>query len=324
MASATTGSGGGGFMLPSALSPAPSTSTVTPSRMPKQRTHPLRAGSAKEATVINHVDKEILSINRRHAKKFSSTYEQGDRTAVAGQQKGSGIGNGHGNGKGNRDNDKERGYESFREVAKDIEALVDVLWVSGTPSLQIPYLISLAVLTNTYLPDYPFNATPTFRLLRKLDSFFASLILGEDSETGQPISGFESRRNVVSMTEKVRIKSIAETARIVVVEAGESGDADVDADAGDDLDGVEDDDDDDELGITFGNKNDDDDDFGLGDGPGKWEMETARVYEKTIQLLGDELGKAGEAEFCDEDMAKGPDDGEGDEIKEEQDGRDGA
>lgn len=28
--------------------------------------------------------------------------------------------------------------------------------------------------------------------------------------------------------------------------------------------------------------------------PGRWEMEAARVYERTIQLLGDELGKQGE------------------------------
>lgn len=28
--------------------------------------------------------------------------------------------------------------------------------------------------------------------------------------------------------------------------------------------------------------------------PGRWEMEAARVYERTIQLLGDELGRQGE------------------------------
>ena len=28
--------------------------------------------------------------------------------------------------------------------------------------------------------------------------------------------------------------------------------------------------------------------------PGRWEMEAARVYERTIQLLGDELGRHGE------------------------------
>ncbi|RDW61252.1 general transcription factor IIH subunit TFB6 family [Aspergillus mulundensis] len=281
--------GGGGFMQPSALSPAPSTSTVTPSVLPKQRTHPIRSGSIKEATVINHVDKTILTINRRHAKKFSSVFEQQQTqqniTASAA------VGN-----KGGTKEDKERGYESFKEVVKDIEGVLDVLWVSGTPSLQIPYLISLSVLVNTYLPDYPFTGKATFRLLRKLDSFFASLILGEDAETGQPLSGFEGRRNVVSMTEKVRIKSIAEAARVLVVEKGD--DRDPDADVNDDFE----DESNDEMDIGM--------DLDLeGDGPDKWEMEAARVYEKTIQLLGDELGT--EVEFCDEDMARG-DEGEND------------
>ncbi|KAI9372034.1 hypothetical protein BJX61DRAFT_472014 [Aspergillus egyptiacus] len=301
MASATAPSGGGGFMQPSTLSPAFSTSTVTPSHLPKQRSHPLRAGSMKETTVINHVDKTILAINRRHAKKFSSAFDQPQPEPKAkaglGQQDGNGIeglsreaeiSNGD-----RAEGEKERGYESFKEVARDIESLIDVLWVSGTPSLQIPYLISLSVLVNSYLPDYPFAAKSTFRLLRKLDSFFASLVLGEDAETGQPISGFEGRRNVVSMTEKVRIKSIAENARIIVVDVAEGRDLD---DESQDGEGDREDDEEDEM---------DDDESGFGDveGPGRWEMETARVYEKTIQLLGDELGKAGE--FCDEDMARG-------------------
>lgn len=160
-------------------------------------------------------------------------------------------------------------------------------------SLQIPYLISLAVLVNTYLPDYPFTPKPTFRLLRKLDSVFASLLTGEDADSGSPLSGFETRRNIISMTEKVRIKSIAETCRVTVVEARETVDELVDGD--DDSD-----DDDEEMEDVYGTR--DDRDYYV-DAPGRWEMETARVYEKTIQLLGDELGRAGE--FCDENMAAG-------------------
>ncbi|PTU22189.1 hypothetical protein P175DRAFT_0457641, partial [Aspergillus ochraceoroseus IBT 24754] len=277
---AGAGAGAGGFMHSSALSPAPSTSTVTPSLLPKPRSHPLRAGSIKETTVINHIDKTILSINRRHAKKFSAAFDDDSHQHQQHQQQQAGA----------PLPASEKGYESFKEVAKDVESLVDVLWVSGTPSLQIPYLISLAVLVNTYLPDYPFAANATFRLLRKLDSVFASLVLGEDSESGVPLSGFEGgRRNVVSMTEKVRIKSIAETSRVTVVEAREQTDGLVEAD--------DDDDDDDEFGL------DGHDAFGTEETPGKWEMETAKVYEKTIQLLGDELGQAGE--FCDVDMADG-------------------
>ncbi|GAB1205657.1 hypothetical protein APSETT445_004335 [Aspergillus pseudonomiae] len=186
----------------------------------KKRKGKIRAGSTKETTVINHIDKTILIINRRHAKKFSSAFDD------QAQQ------------------ESERGYESFKEVAKDIEGLVDILWVTGTR---------------------------------------------EDADSGAPLPGFESRRNVVSMTEKVRIKSIAETCRVAVVEAREQ----VDGPDDEDEDGLSDDDDD--MDDVFGT-----DDY---PSPGRWEMETARVYEKTIQLLGDELGKAGE--FCDTNLAPG-------------------
>jgi hypothetical protein len=105
------------------------------------------------------------------------------------------------------------------------------------------------------------------------------LLQGEDVETGAALPGFEGRHGVVSMTEKVRIKSIAETCRIVVVESRENENVEYNTV---DLDGSTDDE-----GIT-------DDEFGFdscAEAPGRWEMEAARVYEKTIQLLGDELGK---------------------------------
>jgi hypothetical protein len=148
--------------------------------------------------------------------------------------------------------------------------------------LQIPYLISLAVLINSYLPDFPFNPRPTFRLLRKLDNMFASLLQGHNLETGEDLPGFEGRKDLVSMTEKVRIKSIVETARILVVDTQDTADGPVMEDDEDEDDADEDE----EMG--------EDNDFGIDEyvnAPGRWEMESARVYEKTIQLLGDELGK---------------------------------
>ncbi|KAG5288739.1 DMC1-like protein [Histoplasma capsulatum G186AR] len=105
-----TGGGGGGFIASSLPSPPASSvnsnSTVTPS-LPQQRKQSLRPGSAKEMTVINFVDSHIIAINRRHAKKFSSAFAEDECEA-------------------------DRGYENFREVAKDMETIVDVLWVSGT------------------------------------------------------------------------------------------------------------------------------------------------------------------------------------------------
>lgn len=151
-------------------------------------------------------------------------------------------------------------------------------------SLQIPYTISLAVLVSSSLPDYPFTPRSTFRILRKLDAVFASLLLGEDvdSGTGSPLPGFETRRSVVSMTEKVRIKSIAESCRMVVMEVRGGDDSEGDSDNG----GVEDYDMDTDSGGGAGTEAE-------AEEPGRWEMEAARVYERTIQILGDELGREG-------------------------------
>ena len=73
----------------------------------------------KETTVINHLDKSILAVNRRHAKKFSSTYEGADAET-------------QGQGQGQQGQGLERGYEGFKELVRDVEGLVDVVWVSGT------------------------------------------------------------------------------------------------------------------------------------------------------------------------------------------------
>lgn len=89
-----------------------------------------------------------------------------------------------------------------------------------------------------------------------------------------PLAGFENRRDVVSMTEKVRIKSVAEGARVVVfgVRQGEEDNEE----SGDERE-------------EEGEDGSDEDEGGVG----RWEMEAARVYERTIQLLGDEFGRVG-------------------------------
>lgn len=280
--------GGGGFLT----SPAPSNAsaaTITPSGLPRQRAHRLRSGSAKESALINHVDAAIRRINRRHAKKFSSAYSGKDEaeTEDTKDQKEADV----------------PGYESFKEVAEDVDRIVDILWVSGTrmsstlvsfpflffrqilradvASLQIPYLISVAGLVKSFLPSYPLSVKTTLRLLKKLDRVFASLLLGHDVDDGTVLSGFENRRNVVSMTEKVRIKSIAEATRLAVVDLWERG-------------GEEE-----EKGEQQEEEEEDSEDAADGvdgeemDGIGMWEMQAARIYERTIQILGDELGKTG-------------------------------
>lgn len=115
--------------------------------------------------------------------------------------------------------------------------------------------------------------------MRKFDVIFASLLQGEDAETGAVLPGFERGRDrVVSTTEKVRIKSIAESMRITVLDVLDRDGGSMDEEE-DEEDGDVDDDDYDDI-VSGG-----------GDVVGRWEMEAARVFEKTIQLLGDEFGQ---------------------------------
>jgi len=111
------------------------------------------------------------------------------------------------------------GYESMVEVSKDLGEVVDVLWLSGTPSLQIPYLLNIALSVTSYLPAFPAAPKASFALIRKLDHAFASLLIGEDNVTGETLPGFENgRRAGMSRTDMVRCKSLVEATRVIVVE----------------------------------------------------------------------------------------------------------
>lgn len=99
------------------------------------------------------------------------------------------------------------------------------------------------------------------------------------------------------MTEKVRIKSVAEACRMVVMEVrGRDESDDDDSDSEDEGEG-DDEDDGEEMVDVIGNGNANDNVnanvMEYRETPGRWEMEAARVYERTIQILGDELGRQG-------------------------------
>lgn len=95
-------------MIPSLHSPAPSnaSNSSTVSNLPHPRSHPLRAGSAKEDAARRYVEGRLLHVSRRYAKKFQPL----------------------------RENETEalKGYESMSEVARDLGEVVDVVWLSGT------------------------------------------------------------------------------------------------------------------------------------------------------------------------------------------------
>jgi len=267
----------GGFLQPlpasGLLSPPASTaaSSTTSSTLPSPRRSPLRSGSTKEMAFRNYVDKHIAQIQRKYAMKFSG--EDDDADDMGGGIAGLGLppvrhgGPAHG---------AEVGYESFREVAKDIEKVVEVVWVSGTPGLQTPYLLTLALLVVSYFPSFPAAPRTMFRLLDKLDTAFASLLTGKDLETGDALPGFANRRGL-SGTEKVRIKSLVERTRVAVVEVMKKGEYEED-NAEDDA--TEDEDDSNDMA---------DIDY---DASTDYAMEVAKVYDKTLVELGDTLDGA--------------------------------
>lgn len=253
----TTQQDSGGFLQP--VLPSPPSSTVSPpstnSILPHPRSNPLKPGSAKESSFIDHVDQKLLGISRRYEKRFNAKLEEGPSSDLEG-----------------------RGYEEFDGVAKDLDALADVIWVSGTPSLQKPYFLTIALAVCSYMPSFPFSPVPTFKLLHKLDSVFSSLLRGVDAQTGVSLSGFETGRARLSTTEKVRMRGIVERTRVAVVEvAGKDGNI---VDSASDIKSQAETDDESMTSDSEAME------ALLDEGHGRWEMEVARVYERTIVELG--------------------------------------
>ncbi|OIW29178.1 hypothetical protein CONLIGDRAFT_409487 [Coniochaeta ligniaria NRRL 30616] len=259
MAESSSQSVGPGGFVRTLPSPAPSTTSTTRStaNLPHPRGRPLIPGSAKEDTVRNYVEGQLLYINRRYIKKFAVQ----------------------------NPDDKVTGYKSMGELCKDAEGLVNILWLSATPSLQIPYLLNIAGEFTEWLTHFPPSPTATFSLLRKLDHCFASLLLGRDIETREPLPGFEDGpHSGMSGTDKVRCRSLVEQTRILVVdvmskeppqveEVDEEADYDTPMETESESEGAA------SRGGAYG---EDDDDDGL-------DMDVAKVYENTLVQLGEPL-----------------------------------
>ncbi|CAD0047474.1 unnamed protein product [Aureobasidium pullulans] len=275
----------GGFVP---LSPPPSSiaSSNTPNSLPQPRKTPLKPGGTKESRLIRHVDQQLLHIQRRFAKRDPSLGHEGVREM---DEEGRMIEQLNDPATEKRLQQSEewndvQGYAGFAEAARDVEELIAVIWVSGTPALQVPYLINMALLTNTMIPAFPLAPLPLFRLLGKLDHAFASLLVGRDVSTDEILPGFNTGRGV-SGTEKVRIKSLVERTRICVVEVVNRGEFDEDDDLDEpspedtDMDGdLILDEDDGPQDINVDDTEDDD-----------WNMQVARVYDKTLVELGDSM-----------------------------------
>ena len=101
----------GGFLQPHLPSPPEShgTPSVNGLALPATRSYPLKRGSAKESAVIDHLDGKLLEISRRYEKRFNPSSDGSSDKAAS-----------------------FRGYETFGEAAKDLEAITDIVWITGT------------------------------------------------------------------------------------------------------------------------------------------------------------------------------------------------
>jgi hypothetical protein len=139
-------------------------------------------------------------------------------------------------------------------------------------SLQIPYLLNVALSVTTYLPSFPPAPVATFSLLKKLDHAFASLLKGEDILTGEILPGFEKGKRLgMSGTDMVRCRSLVEATRVLVVGVMSTG-AEIDKDE-------------DESGMDTDAMSVDRDSTWTAD-EDVYDMDVARVYESTITQLG--------------------------------------
>ena len=103
----------GGFLPPSGLlSPTPSTAssarTAAGAGLPHPRATALHPGSSKEDMVRRYVEERLLNTSRRYVKKFGEPSPD----------------------------DNVVGFTNFAEVCRELDGVVNVLWLSGTRELS--------------------------------------------------------------------------------------------------------------------------------------------------------------------------------------------
>ncbi|KAF1914117.1 hypothetical protein BDU57DRAFT_540098 [Ampelomyces quisqualis] len=252
-----------GILTPPASSAAPSQHA---SSLPQPRRQPLRPGGPKESELIRYLDHGINNVQKRVDNRTTNRKLK----PVPGE---------------------ENGYGAYSDVAADLDALVDVVWVSGSPNLQIPYLLNIAVLAAEFLPMFPAScrsAHATFHVLAKLDDAFASLLTGHDAATGESLSGFETGRHV-STTDQVRLKGIVDRTRLAVARAIKDA-ADDESDGGEPMTTDAEGETRQQQGTVKFEGFDDDEEDEDEDEERLQERSIASVYEKTIGELGHVLG----------------------------------
>ncbi|KAF8444257.1 hypothetical protein BDZ91DRAFT_853803 [Kalaharituber pfeilii] len=182
----------GGFLLPQpslAKSPGPGSTIVKhPRPLPNPRSVPLKPGRKPEASLIRYLDDALQNISRKYTKKYTPG-----------------------------------GYSNIQSIVKDLDVLVDLIWVSSTPNLQIQYLLRIANDFNDYLSSFMVQLRTTFTFLDVLDRCFYALLTGQSTDPVlTPISPSMASSRITT-TEKVRLNSIVQRTRLHVVKIIEEG-----------------------------------------------------------------------------------------------------
>lgn len=142
-------------------------------------------------------------------------------------------------------------------------------------ALQIPYLLSLAGIIADYMPAFPFSEGPTIRLVDKIDQAFA-ILLSRRRDPMAPIAA-NSNDHLVSITDRVRIRSVIESTRIVAIETSARRNP---LDDGQDISETFTDTDYDDSTSTDGHRQH----------RNLLNMSISKMYERSLSILGDSLG----------------------------------
>jgi hypothetical protein len=100
----------GGFLHPTLPSPPPSAPSTSVT-LPTPRAQPLKPSSQKEREFRNYVENRLLEVSGRYERRYNAGVKEGAQSEEGTQG---------------------TGYETFAEVVRDLDQIVDVVWVSGT------------------------------------------------------------------------------------------------------------------------------------------------------------------------------------------------
>ncbi|KAJ5734148.1 hypothetical protein N7493_002934 [Penicillium malachiteum] len=158
----------------------------------------------------------------------------------------------------------ETRYLEFTDLSADVDRLVNILWISATPSIQIEGLLALAGITEEALSIFDFEPEPVLTILHKFDLIFVALCTCKHPVTQELLPGAVEGQSFATQTQQVRMRSLAEATRSKVFQVASFGSSD------DSLEEEEE-----------GNEDEDEDE----DESSFWMMALTYIYERTLMSL---------------------------------------